>query len=716
MPLFTPFVRAVQVWPAALSGQMNIWLSFHARVKLPSKKTAMLRIAAASTYRVWLGGEFLGEGPARTAHGFARVDEWPVAANAKGELALTIEIADYGVPTFCETHEPGYCCAELVAGKKLLAWTAPKGGGFVVERRGERAHQVERYSYQRAFVEGYTLDARGLFWQSADYNPTAPLALARVKHKRQWLERGMAYPDFSVIAPKSKVVRGTSRFDEAQAAKIVQRRFLFDVPGTSLGWPLDQVEWPLFRTLAGLVSTTTGAAKSTGAVMLAKNNWLRVDFGGVKTGFPQLRVKANEATRLLLIFDELLMDGQISFDRADCVNSLWLHLAAGTQVDFQSFEPYTFQHLQVLVVEGRAVVEKIRLRNCINAEKVKAAPKNLTPAAAMVRGAALASFRQNALDVFMDCPSRERAGWLCDSLFTARAEWHFCGDNPIERAFLENFLRPKMFAGLPAGMVPMCYPAEPLACFGPEPGVPTYIPNWAMFLVLQLDEVTRERRLPKASQPLVERRVRGLIKFFEHFENESGLLEKLKSWVFVEWSKSNEFVQDVNFPTNMLYVAMLRASAGLLGDRKLAAKAQRLENTIRALAWKDGRFVDNAVRDQDGRLVVTEHASEVCQYYAFSFGLATPEREGALWRRLVKEDYREFYPANAFVGKLLRLELLIEHGEFAAARRELMKNFAPMARQTGTLWEHTDIRASCNHGFTSYIAVLIDRLAKAGRT
>jgi alpha-L-rhamnosidase len=356
---------------------------------------------------------------------------------------------------------------------------------------------------------------------------------------------------------------------------------------------------------------------------------------------------------------------------------------------------------------GAAEVSDIRLRNFINAEKIRPAPPGLPAAEARVRAAAIASFRQNALDIFMDCPARERAGWLCDSLFAARAEWHLCGDNPIERAFLENYLRPAKFADLPKGMVPMCYPAEALQ--------KQFIPNWALFLVVQLDEARRLRRLPAAWDPLIARRVRGLLAYFRRFENKLGLLEKLESWVFVEWSKANEFVQDVNFPTNMLYAATLRSAARLLGDPRLAAQAGRIEATIRALAWRDGRFADHAVRDRAGKLVVAEDASEVCQYYAFTFGLASPSSEAALWRRLVRGDYRGLHPANAFVGKLLRLELLIAQGEPLAARRELLRSFAPMARRTGTLWEHLDLSASCNHGFTSSIAVLIDRLHSAPR-
>ena len=112
MSSFRPFARALPVWPAKLAGRMNTWLSFHASLQLAPGRRATLRLAAAQAYRVWVNGEFAGRGPARTAHGHARVDEWPVQADAAGALGVVIEVMGYGIPTFCSTFEPPFCCAE----------------------------------------------------------------------------------------------------------------------------------------------------------------------------------------------------------------------------------------------------------------------------------------------------------------------------------------------------------------------------------------------------------------------------------------------------------------------------------------------------------------------------------------------------------------------------------------------------------------------------
>ena len=69
--------------------------------------------------------------------------------------------------------------------------------------------------------------------------------------------------------------------------------------------------------------------------------------------------------------------------------------------------------------------------------------------------AAVNTFAQNAVDVLTDCPSRERAGWLCDSYFSSRAEALFTGNNLVEKSFLENYALAPQSPYLPEGMIPM---------------------------------------------------------------------------------------------------------------------------------------------------------------------------------------------------------------------------------------------------------------------
>ena len=189
--------------------------------------------------------------------------------------------------------------------------------------------------------------------------------------------------------------------------------------------------------------------------------------------------------------------------------------------------------------------------------------------------------------------------------------------------------------------------------------------------------------------------------------------------MFVEWSRANDLVQDINFPTNMMYAMMKDALARLYGMDALKKEAAVLRETIRRLSYtQSGFFSDNMVYDENGTPVLSGECTEVCQYYAFFSGVATPASYPALWVRLRDEfgfSRRETgaYPqvafANAFIGNYLRMELLDRAGEKDRLMADITDYFTYMADKTGTLWEHTSTFASCNHGFASHILVWMDR-------
>ena len=57
---------------------------------------------------------------------------------------------------------------------------------------------------------------------------------------------------------------------------------------------------------------------------------------------------------------------------------------------------------------------------------------------------------------------------------------------------------------------------------------------------------------------------------------------------------------------------------------------------------------------------------------------------------------------NVMYGLYMRIDLLMRSGEREKVLEECIRLFSPMAKRTGTLWEHNNISASCNHGFAAY--------------
>ncbi len=110
---------------------------------------------------------------------------------------------------------------------------------------------------------------------------------------------------------------------------------------------------------------------------------------------------------------------------------------------------------------------------------------------------------------------------------------------------------------------------------------------------------------------------------------------------------------------------------------------------------------------------VTPNHTEVCQYFAFFFNVATPQSHPKLWHRLITDfgpqrkqtkAFPEVYPANAFIGDQLRFELLSRDGRSQQILDEAIGYWLYMVERTGTLWENDTPTASCNHGFASHAA------------
>ena len=432
-------------------------------------------------------------------------------------------------------------------------------------------------------------------------------------------------------------------------------------------------------------------------------------FATNSSGFLRAKVKVMKPTKLTLRFDEILgEDGRVMERRIKWKPYIIYDLQAG-EYQLEAFEPYTMQYVEVFAEEGSVVVEEISMRDYCNSDCKRAKFESSNKDLNFIFEAARETYRQNALDIYMDCPSRERAGWLCDSYFTGRVEFALSGKSRIERNFIENFLLPKEFKDIDKGMLPMCYPADHWNH--------NYIPNWAMWFVLELEEYL-ERTGDRATIDLARTRIYELVEFFKPYINEDGLLEKLPKWVFVEWSFANKLVQDVSYPSNMLYAQMLDVVSRLYGDKALASQAANIRKEVLRQSFDGEYFVDNAVRNAEGKLELSGQHTEVCQYYAFLFGLATPESHPALWKRLRDEVvpgrvergiHPDLHPINAFIGSYLRLELLSKYALSKQILDESIATYKAMADRTGTLWESLKSKASCNHGFASHLTRVLYR-------
>jgi hypothetical protein len=206
--------------------------------------------------------------------------------------------------------------------------------------------------------------------------------------------------------------------------------------------------------------------------------------------------------------------------------------------------------------------------------------------------------------------------------------------------------------------------------------------------------------------------------YYKPFLNDDGLLENLEGWVFVDYSHSNKCTQGVSYPSNMLYAKMLHTVSRLYSDESLAEQAEQIQKRILQQSFNGEFFVDNAVRNEEGSLVLTENITEACQYYALFCDVVTPQSHPDFWLRLREGfspqerkagAYAHIPPANVFIGNYLRFEMLSQEGYCSQLLEEVTDLYMPMVALTGTLWEFFKPRASCCHGFGSHIAHILYR-------
>ncbi|MBK1876228.1 hypothetical protein [Pelagicoccus mobilis] len=694
------FFRAKPVWVRGLHERMNSTVGFHVSLEYLGDPL-VLRLAAANTYRIWLNGKWFAYGPARAAHGYLRVDEWDLAsALVDGANSLAIEVVAYRVNSFSVLNAQGCLMAEVTRGEEAVAWTCARTGRFCPGVLEHRVRRVKRFSYQRPFGEAYRLTPQSDTWRVEGWGQRDwPPYLDNLEVVPKLLPRRMPYPEFPL---RSLTEVGQGRFTIDETIKESKSLARSNVGLNLLGFASDELEvrqgvdWDQCR-----FGPVESGADVLG-VLLEQGTYVDFDLPANLTGFLRVVVSCEVPVRLLAGWAEFKESEHLDVYQQETDNIISWELEPG-RYELEGFEANTFRHLRLVARKGAVRIHSVEQRGYEAPARLSSYSED--PELAAIQRAAVSTYCQNTVDTFMDCPSRERAGWLGDSFFIGRAAQALGESLGAETAFLENYLlAPDPFFSLPDGMFPMCYPSEHY--------YPEFIPQWSLWLVMQVDDY-QKRGGDAELVARYESRLRRLFAWFANYENGMGLLEKLPGWNFVEWSKANELVQDVNFPTQFLYAAALRAFAGLFGDTAFAARADAVAKESLAFSRSEGErwFRDRALRKERG-LEVTADSTEICQYSPFFFDLIKPEDEPELWRRLLSEfgpgiEHPEVHPANLLFGWIMRFDLLKRYGQREQLLKEVKAMFGPMAQKTGTLWEHDQAKASLCHGFGAYVLALI---------
>lgn len=699
-----------KIWACGYSEAKNCSIAFVFQIG-KSEKKAGLKLAASNSYRVFINNQFIFYGPKRSAHGYSHINylelnSWLINDNN----IITVEVASYNANSFYTVDELPFFAAELNSSGELIA----QSKDFIAYLLTDRITKVQRHNYQRSFIEAYQFYDRDNLYKNVINYP--PVETEEVKGN-YLIETDIPNCNFEKYFYKNIIESGIVTFSEIENQ--LSNRLYVHTSDIVKGYNYDSLST---KVSAELLKMRFEPTTSITSKHLVKNSYLLLDYGRDITGLVGIDVTVMETCSLYFIYDEIIWDEifeideykdcfeigkakPLTFCRTNSCNAIKWNLSPG-EYNLLSFEPYTFRYGKIIIIGGDANFRNSYVRLYENSDAYRMKFKTEDLELQKIYQAAVNTYAQNSVDVLMDCPSRERGGWLCDSYFTAKAEKMFTGDNKAEKNFLKSYVLAENFSHIPKGMIPMCYPADHYD------GI--FIPNWAMWYSVELEDYFKR----SGDYDLImssKNTLYGLLEYFKKFENELGLLEKLDGWVFVEWSKANDFIQDVNFPTNMLYSGMLRSIGNLYHDEILINKSLTIKNSIIENAYDGEFFQDNLVR-VEGKLTKGQKTSETCQYYAFFFDIANKKSFPELYKVMFNEinmlrnaeiAYPSLYQSSSFIGNYLRLLYLMDNGESIQAIPEMKEYFLKMADRTMTLWESNNTACSCNHGFASLAANII---------
>lgn len=681
------------VWAEGQKNQMNRAFAFV--LDLGKKQMGEICLSAASCYKVIADGKLMGFGPNRTAHGYARAAVYPFNAQY-----ITVEVQSHFVPNFCWVkREPFFACVlKTESGKEYFA------EDFNCFALSDRVQKVRRYSFQRGFCETYINEKD----RTALYFCKPQNAFPRVKTEKAELPHLLPS---ETLNPALSEIFAEKVIDSGYCKTSPEIAVYVDRTETLIGTVIEgfkRGEWQDFSTDEISRITYLSGAKS------GDYAYETLDFSRIVTGIVEVEIIAGNAGEVFFAFDEILSDEKLKTIkpfRGDTANVFkWTVKKAGVY-NLSAFEPYAFRYANVIT--SADVKANVKVRAYENPEAGKMLFECDDKKIERIMEAARHTFAHNAVDLLTDCPSRERAGWLSDSFFSSVAERVFTGDNKVERAFLQNYILADK-SGHPKGMIPRCYPAD----YYEEDG---FIPNWSLWYILEIykyftqygyDETVEKSRA----------NVEGILNYFVDFENEFGVLEDLKGWIFVEWSAANnsDHINGINVPSNACYYASLLAAAKVYGIKGLKEKAEKVKDYLLKNAYVDGFFVDNLIRNEKGDIIPTENYTETCQYYMFFFKCADKHTHKELFDKMLNEYgksdssasggnpvKKQLTPSNMIYGVYMRLELLMREQKRVELLNECVRYFYDMTQKTGTLWENNTASASCDHGFASYVSRFI---------
>jgi hypothetical protein len=662
--------------------------------------SARLHITAADRYLLYVNGEYLGRGPARSDPRWKSYDSYDVTSNLQGgDNAIAVLAYHYG----CQNNYTRDARAGLFV---QLEIDGSDGSERVIGTDGDwRVRPAEGWNRDVTLVnssvgvtEVYDANVDPPGWLEPGFDdaewehayvipdPSSPWSYLEPRQTPMMAEEEV----FPVKVVEVGEVMELSRM--ASATQVPER--LAVEPHFPLKHTTIQDPEALLRADGQATELQSAPYRSGDDVDKGvRSPYLVVDFGRHVFGFPRVRMEGPAGAIVEMTYGPELIGGRILPLAGGVRYGDGYVMRAGRQT-WQTFEYKQFRYLQITVRNADTPVS-VDAISLVAYNYPAQSRGSFECSDAVLTGlwkAAVDTTYLQMEDTIVCDAFRERNVWGGDGAHGLYAIWAAFGDTAISDRHFRLLSRGR----LADGMLRQLYPGTDGRLSGGRElykatayESPRNIPQHTLVIAVMLTGdyyryFDRRELLEELYPTLV-----GLAGWCERHADDTGLLYNLSNWLWADWGPTE--MRGANFETNALYCHMLDNMAeiardlGMVGDsEKWVAQAARVVASLRQLHWNPGAglYVDSVLGGEQSSAI-----TEVANGMALLWGIATEEQRPAIVRRIT-EPVNDLVEATPLFYYYV-LEGLIAAGADEAALQDVRDRYAPMieASDAPTVWE-----------------------------
>jgi alpha-L-rhamnosidase len=683
------------IWTTGEDDPFHFFLMARQTLNLESVPSeAKLDITAADRYMLYINGEYVGRGPARSDPFWKSYDTYDVASRLRpGKNVAAVLAYHYGCAN-CYTRDER-------AGLFVQMTLKDAGAKAIITSSGEQwrvchseawARDVRLVNNSVGVTEVYDANREPADWVSLEYDDSSwPKAYVIPERQCPWsyLERRQT----PMMEEAELLPVALAGFGEVESIDPLGN----DVPerlAAESHFPLEhtKIENPkAVLRKGGPASVLIDGAPSGHA---ARAPFMIVDFGRPVFGFPRVVIDGPANAVVEMTYGPTLVGGRV-LGLMQGVRYGDRYITKAGKQTWQVHEYKQFRFLEVVVrnTASPLSIESINLVSYTYPAERKGRFACSDQTLTKLWQACVDTTYLHMEDMVICDAIRERRGWTGDGGHGLYGIFAAFGDIPLTERYFQLMVRGQ----LPDGMLRMLYPGsegeigKTRSNISTEASVstnPVNIPQFALFYPLFLGEYHRycgKRALVENLYPSLVR-LEGWCR--EH-SNQSGLLYNLPNWNFVDWVATD--MRGANFETNALYYKMLvdmSAFAEDLGKKDEVqiwrSGAEKLKNALQTLYWNPHKelYVDSIFQDKQ-----SETVTELANGMALLWDIAAPDQQAKIVGRLAdsRTDVVRATPLYFYYV----LEGLIKAGAVDVALQQMAERYTRMveASDAPTIWE-----------------------------